>query len=48
MAWTKNLNLCTGFKGVGLHFRRQKNLIVRNIKSSFVNADNGDGLKIEV
>ncbi|KAK4033038.1 polysaccharide lyase [Parachaetomium inaequale] len=37
----------SGFKGVGLHFRRQSNLIVRNIVSSFVEADNGDGLKIE-
>ncbi|KAK4125624.1 polysaccharide lyase family 1 protein [Parathielavia appendiculata] len=37
----------SGFKGVGLHFRRQKNLIVRNIVSSFVEADQGDALKIE-
>ncbi|KAL2176977.1 pectin lyase fold/virulence factor [Thermothelomyces heterothallicus CBS 202.75] len=37
----------SGFKGVGLHFRRQSNLILRNIVSSFVEADNGDGLKIE-
>jgi pectate lyase len=38
----------SGFKGVGLHFRRQSNLIVRNIVSSFVEADQGDALKIEV
>ncbi len=38
----------SGFKGVGLHFRKQSNLILRNIVSSFVEADNGDGLKIEV
>ena len=38
----------TGFKGIGLHFRKQSNLILRNIVSSFVEADNGDGLKIEV
>ncbi len=37
-----------GFKGVGLHFRKQSNLVLRNIVSSFVVADNGDGLKIEV
>ncbi|KAJ4300101.1 hypothetical protein N0V88_002770 [Collariella sp. IMI 366227] len=37
----------SGFKGIGLHFRRQRNLIVRNIISSFVEADNGDALKIE-
>ena len=37
----------SGFNGVGLHFRRQSNLILRNIISSFVEADNGDGLKIE-
>ncbi|KAL2192300.1 polysaccharide lyase family 1 protein [Corynascus similis CBS 632.67] len=37
----------SGFKGVGLHFRRQSNLILRNIVSSFVEADNGDALKIE-
>ncbi|KAK4146016.1 putative pectate lyase [Dichotomopilus funicola] len=37
----------SGFKGVGLHFRRQSNLILRNIVSSFVEADQGDGLKIE-
>ncbi|KAK1775938.1 cytochrome P450 [Copromyces sp. CBS 386.78] len=37
----------SGFNGVGLHFRRQSNLILRNIVSSFVEADNGDGLKIE-
>jgi hypothetical protein len=37
-----------GFKGIGLHFRRQKNLVVRNIVSSFVEAGNGDALKIEV
>ncbi|EGO59223.1 hypothetical protein NEUTE1DRAFT_121081 [Neurospora tetrasperma FGSC 2508] len=36
-----------GFNGVGLHFRRQSNLILRNIVSSFVEADNGDGLTIE-
>ncbi|KAL2264077.1 hypothetical protein VTK26DRAFT_2571 [Humicola hyalothermophila] len=37
----------SGFRGVGLHFRRQTNLIVRNIISSFVTAENGDALKIE-
>jgi pectate lyase len=37
----------SGFKGIGLHFRRQSNLIVRNIVSSFVVAANGDALKIE-
>ncbi|KAH6632149.1 pectin lyase fold/virulence factor [Chaetomium tenue] len=37
----------SGFKGVGLHFRKQSNLIVRNIVSSFVEADQGDALKIE-
>ncbi|KAK4109659.1 polysaccharide lyase family 1 protein [Canariomyces notabilis] len=37
----------SGFKGVGLHFRGQSNLIVRNIVSSFVTASNGDALKIE-
>ncbi|KAK4238549.1 putative pectate lyase [Achaetomium macrosporum] len=37
----------SGFKGVGLHFRRQSNLILRNIVSSFVVAENGDALKIE-
>ncbi|KAM7189603.1 Pectin lyase fold/virulence factor [Rhypophila sp. PSN 637] len=33
--------------GVGLHFRNQKNLIIRNLKSSFVTSKNGDGLTIE-
>ncbi|KXX72953.1 putative pectate lyase B [Madurella mycetomatis] len=37
----------SGFEGVGLHFRRQSNLILRNIVSSFVPAGNGDALKIE-
>ncbi|KAK3940292.1 pectin lyase fold/virulence factor [Diplogelasinospora grovesii] len=36
-----------GFNGVGLHFRYQSNLILRNIVSSLVSADYGDGLKIE-
>ncbi|KAK4448405.1 putative pectate lyase [Podospora aff. communis PSN243] len=34
-------------KGIGLHFRRQKNLILRNIVSSFVPAANGDALTID-
>lgn len=39
----------SGLKGIGLHFRRQKNLIVRNIVSSFVIASSAeDALKIEV
>ncbi|KAH6856274.1 polysaccharide lyase family 1 protein [Chaetomium sp. MPI-CAGE-AT-0009] len=37
----------SGLKGIGLHFRRQKNLIVRNLVSSFVEASQGDALKIE-
>ncbi|KAK3294498.1 polysaccharide lyase family 1 protein [Chaetomium fimeti] len=37
----------SGLKGIGLHFRRQSNLIVRNLVSSFVEADQGDALKIE-
>jgi len=39
----------SGFKGVGLHIRRQKNVIVRNIVSSFVVASSAeDALKIDV
>ncbi|KAK0660780.1 family 1 putative polysaccharide lyase [Cercophora samala] len=38
----------SGLRGIGLHFRRQKNLIVRNIVSSFVVASSAeDALKIE-
>ncbi|KEY69465.1 hypothetical protein S7711_02005 [Stachybotrys chartarum IBT 7711] len=37
----------SGFEGIGLHIRRQSNVIIRNIKSSFVTADNGDAVKIE-
>ncbi|KAK4182161.1 family 1 putative polysaccharide lyase [Podospora australis] len=38
----------SGFRGVGLHFRRQSNLIIRNIVSSFVIASSAeDALKIE-
>ncbi|KAI8170651.1 putative pectate lyase A [Colletotrichum sp. SAR 10_70] len=36
-----------GFDGIGLHARRQSNIIVRNIKSTNVLASTGDGLKIE-
>ncbi|KAK3353397.1 pectin lyase fold/virulence factor [Lasiosphaeria hispida] len=36
-----------GFNGVGLLFRRQSNLILRNIVSSSVLAANGDGIGIE-
>ncbi|KAL2020440.1 hypothetical protein VTK56DRAFT_8406 [Thermocarpiscus australiensis] len=36
-----------GFNGVGLQIRRQRNLILRNIVSEFVVADNGDGLTID-
>ncbi|KAF6798274.1 pectate lyase a [Colletotrichum sojae] len=36
-----------GFDGVALHARKQKNIIVRNIKSTNVLASTGDGLKIE-
>ncbi|OLN96333.1 putative pectate lyase A 2 [Colletotrichum chlorophyti] len=37
----------SGFEGIGLHIRRQKNVIIRNIKSSKVLASVGDGVKIE-
>ncbi|KAK3986766.1 family 1 putative polysaccharide lyase [Cladorrhinum sp. PSN332] len=38
----------SGFRGVGLHFRRQSNLIIRNIVSSYVIASSAqDALKIE-
>ncbi|KAK3318888.1 pectate lyase B [Apodospora peruviana] len=36
-----------GFNGVGLYFKKQHNLILRNIISAFVKAGNGDGLTIE-
>ncbi|KAK0715095.1 polysaccharide lyase family 1 protein [Lasiosphaeris hirsuta] len=36
-----------GFNGVGLLFRKQSNLILRNIVSSSVLATNGDGIGIE-
>jgi pectate lyase len=34
--------------GIGLLFRKQKNLIIRNIVSSSVPASNGDALTIDV
>ncbi|KAK4225384.1 pectin lyase fold/virulence factor [Podospora fimiseda] len=37
----------SSLRGIGLHFRRQRNLIIRNLKSSFVVASNEDALKIE-
>jgi pectate lyase len=37
----------SGFEGIGLHIRKQSNVIVRNIKSSYVQAENEDAIKIE-
>ncbi|KAL1840080.1 hypothetical protein VTJ49DRAFT_815 [Mycothermus thermophilus] len=37
----------SGFVGVGLYFKRQRNLILRNIVASFVEAKNGDVLGID-
>ncbi|KAK3988504.1 pectin lyase fold/virulence factor [Cladorrhinum sp. PSN332] len=37
----------SSLRGIGLIFKKQKNLIVRNIKSSFVLAANEDALKID-
>lgn len=39
---------CPGFDGIGLEIKKQSNLILRNIVSSSVLADNGDGLTIQV
>ncbi|KAL2267143.1 hypothetical protein VTJ83DRAFT_4420 [Remersonia thermophila] len=37
----------SGFVGIGLYFKNQRNLILRNIVSSFVEAKNGDVLGID-
>ncbi|KAI9172681.1 pectate lyase B [Paramyrothecium foliicola] len=36
-----------GFNGIGLQIRRQKNVIIRNLKLSNVVADNGDAITID-
>lgn len=38
----------SGFTGIGLQVKKQKNVIIRNIKSASVVAANGDALTIDV
>lgn len=45
---TDNSPLPLGFTGIGLQVKKQKNVIIRNIKSAAVVAANGDALTIDV
>jgi Fe-S cluster assembly iron-binding protein IscA len=37
-----------GFNNVGLYVRRQSNVIIRNLKISYVVAANGDAITVDV
>lgn len=45
---TSLANFETGFNNVGLYVRRQKNVIIRNLKISYVVAANGDAITVDV